>query len=257
MNQSDDDMDIVDRIAQDLPLAVRASFYRELNYCRSLPENDELLRVLRVMQILTLLMQQMPTRVVAEREKLELALNSATAKLSGTAERAEAYQAALEKRLAALPAEVAEGLNPRSVAQEINENLRQQFVESTLPQTALAMSSLATQLRGAVLEFGKAAAMLQDSHRGAAVRAREAIAEIERSVSGAAQTARQAARELSEVFQREFRWSLYALSGLALMIGLVLGVMYQHWIDTPVDAPVRPPAAVEQAPAKIPQKHVH
>jgi hypothetical protein len=42
--------DLVDRIAQDLPADVRPAYYRELNHCRSLPESDEMLRILRAMQ---------------------------------------------------------------------------------------------------------------------------------------------------------------------------------------------------------------
>ncbi len=47
-----------------LPMEVRAGFYRELNYCQSLPGHDEMLRILRAMQFLTLLMNQVPDRVV-------------------------------------------------------------------------------------------------------------------------------------------------------------------------------------------------
>jgi hypothetical protein len=63
--------DLIDRIAEALPEDQRAAYYREMMYCRSLPENDELLRVLRVMQILTFLMQQAPERVVAERKRMQ------------------------------------------------------------------------------------------------------------------------------------------------------------------------------------------
>jgi hypothetical protein len=255
MSESGDD--ILDRIAQDLPIEIRAAFYRELNYCRSLPENDELLRVLRAMQFLTLLMREVPARVVIEREKLELLFSGAMAKLSGTLERAAAYQNTLEQRLAALPAKVAEGLSPEMVAREINENLRQQFVESTLPQTAQAMTSVAAQFRGAVMEFGRAAAMLNDSHRGAAARARQAIEELERTISVAAGTARRAAQDLSEVFQREFRWSLYALSILGVVVGLGLGMLYQRWIDSPLETAAQPAPIVERAPAMIKQKSAH
>jgi hypothetical protein len=255
MSESGDD--ILDRIAQDLPIEIRAAFYRELNYCRSLPENDELLRVLRAMQVLTLLMREAPARVVIEREKLELIFNSAMAKLSATLERAEAYQSTLEQRLAALPAKVAEGLSPEMVARSINENLRQQFVESTLPQTAQAMTCVAAQLRSVVVEFAKTAAMLNDSHRGAAARARQAIEEIERTISSAAGTARRAAKDLSEVFQLEFRWSVYVLSTFGLVVGVGLGMLYQHWIDTPPETAAQRAPLVERAPAMIKQKGAH
>ena len=52
--------------------------------------------------------------------------------------------------------------------------------------------------------------------------------------------------ELSTAFQREFRWSLYALSGLALVIGIVLGMLLHQWIDAPL--PTR--SAAEQ-PAQM------
>ena len=42
-----------------------------MRHCQSLPENDEMLRILRAMQFLTLLMVQVPGEVAAEREKLE------------------------------------------------------------------------------------------------------------------------------------------------------------------------------------------
>ena len=53
--------DLTDRIADGLPADIRADFYREMRHCRSLPENDEMLRILRIMQFLTLLMEQVPS----------------------------------------------------------------------------------------------------------------------------------------------------------------------------------------------------
>ena len=63
--------DLVDRIAGALPENLRADFYREIRHCRSLPENDEMLRILRIMQFLTLLTESVPKQIVVEREKLE------------------------------------------------------------------------------------------------------------------------------------------------------------------------------------------
>ena len=39
--------DLIDRIANELPAEVRADYYREMMHCRSLPANDEMLRILR------------------------------------------------------------------------------------------------------------------------------------------------------------------------------------------------------------------
>ena len=52
MSQQDElsEPDLIDRIANALPAEVRADYYREMRHCRSLPENDEMLRILRAMQ---------------------------------------------------------------------------------------------------------------------------------------------------------------------------------------------------------------
>jgi hypothetical protein len=42
--------DLIDRIASALPDELRADYYRELAHCRQLPENDEMLRILRAMR---------------------------------------------------------------------------------------------------------------------------------------------------------------------------------------------------------------
>lgn len=250
----EDEVDIVDRIAQDLPVEVRAAFYRELNHCCSLPENDEMLRVLRAMQFLTLLMREVPERVVIERERLERLLSDTMHQLKESATRSADYGCMLEKRLAGLPGEVAEGLRPELIAREINESLRQQFMQSTLPQTAQAMTAIAAQLHGAVADFGKAAAMLNHSHHGAAEDARQAIERLDRTVSDAAGTARTAARELSSAFRRELQWSIYTLVGLTLVFAFGAGMLYQHWIAAPTETAVRSDPPVESAPAKIKQK---
>ena len=59
------EMDLIDRIAEALPLDIRADYYRELRHCRSLPDNDEMLRILRIMQFLTVLIHQVPERIVS------------------------------------------------------------------------------------------------------------------------------------------------------------------------------------------------
>lgn len=247
----DSTKEITDRIANALPVDLRAAFYRELTYCDSLPENDEILRILRVMQFLTLLMYQVPERVLAERERLERLFRSALDRLQQIVETGEALHRLLEQRLAGLPTEVARGLSPPAIAREINESLRQQFVKSTIPETATALAVVAGELRRVSGEFGQSARAIGDAHRGAASEARRAIDDLASSVSRAAETARGAAMELSTAFQREFRWSLYALSGLALVIGIVLGMLLHQWIDVPL--PTRSDAEGRPAQMATPQ----
>ena len=48
--------DLIDRIANALPAELQAGYYREMRHCRSLSENDEMLRILRAMQFSVVLM---------------------------------------------------------------------------------------------------------------------------------------------------------------------------------------------------------
>ena len=66
--------DLTDRIADGLPADIRADFYREMRHCRSLPDNDEMLRILRIMQFFTLLMEQVPIRLPSSANALNSSL---------------------------------------------------------------------------------------------------------------------------------------------------------------------------------------
>lgn len=82
-------------------------YYREMAHCRALPESDEMLRILRAMQFLTVLIEQTPVRLATEREQLAIALSSAIALLQSAHQAGVAYQKQLEARLSKLPEEVA------------------------------------------------------------------------------------------------------------------------------------------------------
>ena len=231
------DDDLLDRIAKALPVEVRADYYRELNHCRSLPEHDEMLRILRAMQFLTLLMNQVPQRVLEQREQLEQLLGTALDRIQDASDSSEALHRQLTARLSALPAEVARGLSPAEIAREVNESLRQQFVRSTIPETSHALAAAATDMKRVSAEFAQATQKLEDAYDGAVRRAQDAVADLHSTALNATDRVRRAAEELSAVFQREFRWSVYTLSALALVVGIALGIFYQRWLDQPLPGP--------------------
>jgi hypothetical protein len=245
--------DLIDRIASALPVEVRADYYREMRHCRSLPENDEMLRILRAMGFLVLLMVQAPERMATERLRLEEAMADALRTLQEICESSDSHRAQLDQHLVQLPADIAEGINPEAIAATINESLRQQFVQSTIPATAEALAVAAAQIKKATAEFGRSANALGDSYQGAAEGARKAIANLESTSSQAVSSTRRAAEELVSVFREEYRWSVYTLTGLALLIGIGFGMWYQRWIDPPSQPVERAPAVqrVQQAQSKI------
>ncbi len=215
--------DLIDRIADSLPAEVRADYYREMRHCRSLPENDEMLRILRAMQFLTLITVQVPERLMAEREKLDHRLNQMIASMEKWLAASEVYQQNLDERLAQLPAAIADGISPQAIAGKINENLRQQFVQSTIPQTAEALTVVAKELRKTTADFAGAAKSLVNQYTGAAEEARQAIQKIESTVSSATATANRAASDLSQTFLQGRRWAMITAAAAALGAGLLLG----------------------------------
>ena len=88
-------------------------------------------------------------------------------------------------------------------------------------------------MKTAADEFMKTAKDLTNSYSGVAENANRAIEKISGSVSSAAAAARNATQELSHSFRRHYRWALYALSGLALFVGIGIGMLLQNWIKDP------------------------
>ena len=238
--------DLIDRIADSLPAEIRADYYRELRHCRSLPENDEMLRILRAMQFLVLLIEGAPGRVAVERELIERLLNEIRDHLRETLDASEEYHAQLEHRLTALPEEIARGISPEAIAGTITENLRQQFIRSTLPETAEALSVTSQQIKKVCGEFSTTARGLGDAYRGAAQDASRAVGEMRSEISSVTNAAEHAIKELSVTFHKAYRWTAYSLSGLAILIGFVLGAMVTYWV-------MFPPRPVAEAPAPVVQ----
>jgi hypothetical protein len=240
--------DLIDRIAAALPANVRADYYRELRHCRSLPENDEMLRILRAMQFSVVLMVQAPERMATERQRLEQAVGEAIEALQQIRQSSADYQTQLDQRLIRLPADIAEGIKPEAVAAKINENLRQQFVQSTIPATAEALAVAAAQIKKATVEFTRGASTLGDSYRGAVESARKAIANLESTSDHAVSSTRREAEELVRVFREDYRWSVYTLTGIALLVGIAVGIWYQRWIDPPSQLAERVPMVQQARP---------
>jgi hypothetical protein len=240
---------MIDHLATRLPDELRADYYREVRYCRSLPESDEMLRILSIMQILTFLMQDVPDRVVTERIRLEQLFKAGIDSLEKVLRSSEAYQKQLDSRISHLPEEILKHLNPPAIAARINESLHQQFEASALPQTAQSLGLLAREMKATTAEFKETAGSLGNAYRGAVTDARRSIEEMQSAISKAADAARVAARELTDAFHQEYRWSVYVLTFLALVIGLALGIIFQRSLDAPatgVERAIVP--AVQSAP---------
>jgi chromosome segregation ATPase len=247
------ELDLIDRIANALPDEVRAEYYRELRHCRSLHESDEMLRLLRAMQFLVLLIEQAPSRIAAERERLDKLLAAAIDNINKMSKASEAWHVTLQRRLTALPADIASGISPEAVADKINENLRREFVRSTIPQTADALAGIADRMKNVCSEFSTTSDSLGSVYRGSAEDARKAVASLQAEISQAMETAARFTREIAEKSSKLWRWSLVMIAGGSLVIGLAIGMELEHWLLSPAKPVVESAApAVRPAPEPSP-----
>jgi len=224
------DDDTIDRIANFLPVEARAGFYRELRHCRSLPQNDEMLRIIRAMQYLVLIMVKLPEQMALERERFEQTVAKCEKLLGDAHKFVDEATRRIDQRLAQLSADIAKALNPPAVVAEINESLRQQFIKTTIPETADALAVNAAQIKKATNDFVSAADTISNAYDGAVVEARRVIQELESTSSQAISGNKRQADELMAVVRQDYRWLLFALPALCILIGIWLRVGYEHWI---------------------------
>ncbi|MDE3196543.1 MAG: hypothetical protein KGN84_09380 [Acidobacteriota bacterium] len=244
--------DLIDRIANALPEDVRAEYYRELRHCRSLPENDEMLRLLRAMQFLVLLIEQAPGRLAEERGRLESLLTTAIDNVNRMSTASEAWHISLQRRLTALPADIAYGISPEAVAAKINDHLHQEFVRSAIPRTANDLALISDRMQKVCQDFSTASDSLGNEYRGAAEDARQAVASLNEEITDAAKAAARFTDEVSERFSRAYRGVLAMLVCGALVIGLAIGMALESWVMSPQQAfVVTPPPVVQTAPPPV------
>jgi hypothetical protein len=202
------------------------------------------------MQFWVVLMLQIPERIATERERLEQILGEFLKALREIHQSIANYQAQLDQRLVQLPAQIAEGINAEAIAAKINESLRQQFVRSTIPATAEALAVAAAQMKKATSEFARSTSTLGDSYRGAAEEARRAVANLESASSHAISSTKRAAEELVRVLGEEYRWSIYALLSIALLVGIGLGMLVEQRITLTAQTVDRTPVVQQPQPTK-------
>lgn len=247
--------DLIERIASALPEQVRADYYREMAHCRVLPESDEMLRILRAMQFLALLIQQAPTEVAGERERLTAVMQESVQTVSATHRSAMEYLRKLEERIIRMPLDVSEGLQPQMIANLISNELQRHVAD--VPQTVETLAGISHRINETSKEFHKTAAQITSSYSGVAEAARVAIDQLEASIGQASITARSATKELSQSYNKFHKWTMVALCGAALSVGMGFGVVLDEWIRPAAPAPVQqvapapaaPPAASDSKPS--------
>jgi hypothetical protein len=237
--------DLIDRIANALPEEVRADYYREMAHCRALPESDEMLRILRAMQFLTVLIEQTPGRLATEREQLARALAGAIASLQAAHQAGVAYQKQLEARLSNLPEEVAKGISADAIAAKVNERVRQQLQESGLLGIADAIGVQAAGLRKASEDLSTALDDFSHPRHGAVPIVNNALASMKANIDNAADRI----RAQMDWLRKDWRGTMAVACASCVALGFVLGILYYRWITFAYE-----PQTVNQQAESVEQK---
>ena len=142
----------------------------------------------------------------------------------------------LEARLARLPEEILQGIEPWVIARKINEALETCVANTGIPETAKRLSLLSQQVSEVTAAFHKSARELIDSQDKVADHTRHAIDRMQSGIEKSSASAERAAERLSQTFVFQYRWSVFALTSAALAVGFLLGMLMHVWIGAPVQA---------------------
>jgi hypothetical protein len=236
-------------------------------HLRRLPADDELLRIARAMGFLALITRQAPAEIASEREKLAASVQDAVRSIEALRKDTATFHQEIGNRLANLPNEIAEGVNPISIATILAESLRQHFIQSGLPETTRALTLIAKQSEQAATQFGYSCKQVNETCRNTTKDFLDSLSGMSTMIEITSEEVKQATQSLTQTFLREYKWSVLMLCTVALMLGFSLGIVWQHWREKPTEAPTtnvplvpeiaQPNPAAASSSSHVSNSHVH
>jgi len=242
---------LFDAIGKLLKPERREYFYQRMLYFRHLRPEDEMLRIAEAMGFLALVIGEAPQEMAREREQLAEILTRFMESLQAAYQASVQYHQQLEERLSKLPAEIAEGINAEAIAAKLSERLRQQFLETGLPAMVHGIGVHATTLRHTSKELSAVLDEFGHSTNGAVPRVNKALSSMKADLKNAADHIRVQMDGLGKELWRTIAIICFG----TLVIGFCIGMLYQRWLDSPVQPspPSAPAAQSAPPPASTPQ----
>jgi hypothetical protein len=247
-----------DSLARLVPEELQTAYYRVLAHTRTLSPDDEMLRILEAMGILALLTRHTPKDIADERERIQAMLDAHLQFSDEAQEKMLGYVHFIEGRLAELPSEIEVGLDPQQIAKILGESLRQNFVQSGLPDTVAGLHATTTAMGNVQKQLSGVLRELTDRDSGVAARVESANRHVVQSLE-------HRTKALDELL-KEFKTDLIRIwiplaTGGAMMVGLFIGMEIQSHRDvTALDHQyVDRPLAIESPaiPASPANTHEH
>jgi hypothetical protein len=251
---------LFDELAELVPAERQAEYYRVIAHTRTLSPNDEMLRILEAMGILALLTRETPAEIAAERKALRKILESAASKADEIEKRMAGYTLRLESRIAQLPKELQEGLDPPRMAKLLGESLRQCFQQFGLPETAGMLGQCCSEMQATQKRLVHVLQEVAHPDGGVIGKVRSANESLLRSMATRAQ-------QIEDVLGRLEKqvWAIWlpVVASAALALGFALGTWFanerQAAAETPSAAQSQQwlvaPDAPQQTPPQRRAKH--
>lgn len=231
---------LFDSLSRLVPSELQREYYRVLAHTRSLNPDDEMLKILEAMGILALVTRHTPADIAAERERIQEMLDIHL-KFAGEAQqRMLEYNQLLEGRLAALPSEVEDGLNPEKVSKLLGESLRQHLAQTGIEDAANALQQTASALSAAQKRLAATFVNISDPRQGIA-------AQVEDSNKKLDLLLQERVRKLDYLLHN-FKsdvlkiWLPLAACG-AFLLGLSAGVSLEKYHEPPAPVAVSVPSS--------------
>lgn len=222
---------LFDSLARLVPEELQIAYYRVLAHTRTLSPDDEMLRILEAMGILTLLTRHTPKDIANERERIQEMLDRHIQFSSEAQQKTLGYVDFIESRLASLPYEIEAGLDPQQIARLLGESLRQHFVQSGVLDTVAGLRATATAMANVQTKLIRALTELSDSDGGV-------VAQVESANRRISNTLEERTRVLDSLL-REFKTDLLRIwmpiaAGATMIVGLFAGMNIQGCRDLEV-----------------------
>jgi len=252
---------LFDAIAKQVPEGLQTEYYRLLAHLKQLSPDDEILRIVQVTGFLTLLTQQVPQQIAAEREKLdqlllrdvpdalakergELAtiLSESASQIQDAAAMTSKYHSELEDRLNRLPEEVARGIAPQNIASRIGESLRQHLTNTGIEPTVGALQKVGSDMQDAARQLRSAFDTIASDRDGVVPKMDKAVTAMTNDITRATNTIRDLSQRL---YNQAHPWRPW---GTAWVLLLLLLMMVIRWPSASLSMIHVDPATLVQLP---------
>ena len=223
------DLQWIDEVAALLPEESRLGWYRNVRpWLRMLPPDDEVAHLAYSMGYLALLTRSTPELIAAERAKLAALSRSLIGEITATAKATAAYHEKLSDRLNALPGEITKGLSPATLATEIADGVKEQFLQSGISEAGRQLKEQGDRLRQVVSgqnhALGEFRQQMKDSQSH--------VTWVLNTVTAAADSAKKSI----DLWNDEMRRVQWIYLSLVLLIGVILGALFYWWVSAPPES---------------------